>query len=155
MSALHGQVIPDPNTALNTAASRGLRETMRCPHKGCGLFQYVSLSRNCRRCRKPLDQIVELEAPKPAFVAPSKPIDPAYLFNLDLAMPIVIFWLRNRNNLSQRDLGNLLGVARTYIAKIEGGNTLPNIDNAKKIAGFLNVDPPTMMRMCEFLANGQ
>ena len=47
--------------------------------------------------------------------------------------------LRKENNLSQEKLALMVGVERSYLARLEGGKRNPSIDVVEKIAGGLNV----------------
>lgn len=47
--------------------------------------------------------------------------------------------LRNKNNLTQEQLADLVDVHRTYIGFIEQGKRNPSIGNINKIAKGLNV----------------
>jgi DNA-binding XRE family transcriptional regulator len=128
------------------------RQTVRCYH--CQLVQYIPSSRNCRRCHHPLDPppiqfpIIN-PVPKPAV---SRSAARQQLFiNIDRALPVVMFWLRVRKGLSQRQLGNILGVPRTYLSKIESGESLPTVESVVKISAALGTDVRMVMKSCEML----
>ncbi len=47
--------------------------------------------------------------------------------------------LRERQELTSRELGSVLGVSNSYIIRIENGKKRPSIDLVAKIARFFNV----------------
>lgn len=47
--------------------------------------------------------------------------------------------LRINNNLSQKELGEIIGTSQQNIARYENGNNKPNIDSLKRIADALGV----------------
>ena len=47
--------------------------------------------------------------------------------------------LRERQGLTSRELGTVLGVSNSYIIRIENGKKRPSIDLVVKIARFFNV----------------
>ena len=54
--------------------------------------------------------------------------------------PNVFRQLRNRDNLSQQELGDKLGIAKSTISMYENGNREPDLETLEKIADFFNVD---------------
>lgn len=47
--------------------------------------------------------------------------------------------LRERQGLTSRELGSILGVSNSYIIRIENGQKRPSIDLVAKIARYFNV----------------
>ena len=116
-------------------ASVDSREVCKCD--GCGLTQFVpasGISSPCRRCHVPLDFAPGLptpEAPAPAHhwtaSAPSA------------QLPATVKILRLRLGLSQRDLGAIMSVPRTYVSKIENDKATPNLPGLERLARGLQV----------------
>ena len=53
-------------------------------------------------------------------------------------------YLRERENLSQRDLAEKLGISKSTISMYETGNRQPNFEDEEAIADFFNVDLNTL-----------
>ncbi len=83
--------------------------------------------------------------------------------NYDQSLPIVLYWLRERQGMSQYDLADrllgkpLIGRSRDHISgrvrisKIESGYLVPKIETVETIAVALGSDMAKVMRMCEVL----
>ena len=56
----------------------------------------------------------------------------------------IIKYYRKRAGLSQSDLADKLGVARTTIASYEQGRRHPDFETEEKIADFFNIDLNTL-----------
>jgi len=54
--------------------------------------------------------------------------------------------LRKRQGLSQNELGNMLGVAQSFVARIENGRQKPSVDLILKISYIFNVCADTLMK---------
>ena len=54
--------------------------------------------------------------------------------------------LRNRNGLTQKQIGDMLGVSRVYIVQMEQGQKVPNAAMILKIADIFEVCIDTLMR---------
>jgi transcriptional regulator with XRE-family HTH domain len=54
--------------------------------------------------------------------------------------------LRNRNGLTIRQLGDLLGVNNSYITKLESGEKKPSADLVLKIARLFNESTDALMK---------
>lgn len=53
---------------------------------------------------------------------------------------VVFKSLRQRERLSQQELGEKLGIAKSTISMYENGNREPDLETLEKIADFFNVD---------------
>lgn len=62
-----------------------------------------------------------------------------------LFMPAVIRWYRDRAGLSQRQLADSVGIAKSYISALELGYRAPNLNLLIKIAAALDVRPGEMI----------
>jgi len=116
-----------------TLPSANARIVVRCDL--CLLVQFQSASNVCRRCRISLDATAE-PAPGPTPAPPHHQMTCAPSANL----PATARALRLRRGLSQRALGRLMAVPRTYISKIENGNALPTLPSLVKLASALEVN---------------
>jgi transcriptional regulator with XRE-family HTH domain len=54
--------------------------------------------------------------------------------------------LRERQNMSLRDVGDSLGVGRTFIYKMEVGERKPNVEMLIKVADFFGVTTDQLAR---------
>jgi DNA-binding XRE family transcriptional regulator len=111
------------------------KAVIRC--KKCQLNQFMTRQGNCRRCRRPLlceepPVIVPecLPAQSAQFAGPARP-------SIDMAT--AIWLLRSARGLSQRDMAKKMGIARTYISKLEGNRCVPSPPQIRRIAGILEV----------------
>jgi transcriptional regulator with XRE-family HTH domain len=57
-----------------------------------------------------------------------------------------LLFLRKRKGLTQKQLGDLLGVSRVYIVQLEQGQKIPNAIMILKIADIFSVDIDQLMR---------
>ena len=57
-----------------------------------------------------------------------------------------LLFLRKRKGLTQKQLGDLLGVSRVYIVQLEQGHKIPNAMMILKIADIFSVDIDQLMR---------
>lgn len=57
---------------------------------------------------------------------------------------------RKKARLSQRELGERLGVSQQHIAQYENGKRTPKYDTIKKISSALNVSVPTLIERSDF-----
>jgi transcriptional regulator with XRE-family HTH domain len=55
-------------------------------------------------------------------------------------------FLRKRNGLTQKQVGDMLGVSRVYIVQMEQGQKLPNAVMILKIADIFEVSIDQLMR---------
>lgn len=54
--------------------------------------------------------------------------------------------LRNRQGLTLRELGNMLDVSHTFIARIEKGEKIPNVSMVLKISRIFNVSADVLIK---------
>lgn len=54
--------------------------------------------------------------------------------------------LREEREYSQNELSKLLGISQSLLWKYERGETLPNVVNAAKIAGFFGLTVEELMK---------
>ena len=71
-----------------------------------------------------------LPAQSAQFAGPARP-------SIDMAT--AIWLLRSARGLSQRDMAKKMGIARTYISKLEGNRCVPSPPQIRRIAGILEV----------------
>jgi transcriptional regulator with XRE-family HTH domain len=106
------------------------RIVLRCKH--CALVQFQTVSRRCRRCRRPL------------FEDPAAPVVPNIVEKIaaERRQRPVARWLkelRTTRHLSQRKLAELMRVPRTYISKIEASHATPTLRLLSSMANALQV----------------
>jgi DNA-binding XRE family transcriptional regulator len=119
-------------SAATPATSAAAKEVIRC--KNCRLNQYMTRQGNCRRCHQPLVCPEPVAAVSPTIAAPSTgPARP----RVDMAT--AIWMLRSARGLSQRDMARKMGIARTYISKLESNRCMPSAAQISRIAGTLEI----------------
>jgi DNA-binding XRE family transcriptional regulator len=145
---------PLPSTNRQTPEST-VRQTLRCPH--CSLVQFVTSDRSCRRCHHPVDPEIESHesAPVPAPLPFSHPVNVQVLFNFELSIPVVIYWLRTRQGITQQQLADRMSTVRQTVCKWEAGKRVPEVEGIVMLANGLGVSAAMLMRYCEYLQNGQ
>lgn len=111
------------------------KAVIRC--KKCQLNQFMTRQGNCRRCRRPL-----LCEEPPVIVPECQPAQSdqsAGAARPSIDMATAIWLLRSARGLSQRDMAKKMGIARTYISKLEGNRCVPSPPQIRRIAGILEV----------------
>jgi DNA-binding XRE family transcriptional regulator len=129
MDATVAETTPAPALSMDTKA------VIRC--KKCQLNQFMTRQGNCRRCRRPL-----LFAEPPVIVPefhPARSAQPAGPERPSIDMATAIWLLRSARGLSQRDMAKKMGIARTYISKLEGNRCVPSPPQIRRIADILEV----------------
>jgi ribosome-binding protein aMBF1 (putative translation factor) len=111
------------------------KEVIRC--KKCQLNQYMTRQGNCRRCRQPL-LCEEPPVIVPEF-QPARQVRSAGPARPSIDMATAIWLLRSARGLSQRAMAKKMGIARTYISKLEGNRCVPSPPQIRRIAGILEV----------------
>jgi ribosome-binding protein aMBF1 (putative translation factor) len=110
------------------------KAVIRC--KKCQLNQFMTRQGNCRRCRRPLlceEPPVVVPECQPARSAQAGTARPS------IDMATAIWLLRSARGLSQRDMAKKMGIARTYISKLEGNRCVPSPPQIRRIADILEV----------------
>ena len=54
--------------------------------------------------------------------------------------------LRNRQGLSLRELGNRLDVSHTFVAQMEKGNKMPNVEMVLKISRIFDISTDVLIK---------
>jgi DNA-binding XRE family transcriptional regulator len=129
MEVTVAETTPAPAIAVDTKA------VIRC--KKCQLNQFMTRQGNCRRCRRPL-----LCEEPPVIVPECLPAQPAQFAGAvrpAVDMATAIWLLRSARGMSQRDMAKKMGIARTYISKLEGNRCVPSPPQIRRIAGILEV----------------
>ncbi|MGA1998809.1 MAG: helix-turn-helix transcriptional regulator [Terriglobales bacterium] len=129
MDVTVAETTPAPAILVDTKA------VIRC--KKCQLNQFMTRQGNCRRCRRPL-----LFEELPVIVhecQPARSAQPASPARPSIDMATAIWLLRSARGMSQRDMAKKMGIARTYISKLEGNRCVPSPPQIRRIAGILEV----------------
>ena len=126
MDVTVAETTPAPAIAIDTKA------VIRC--KKCQLNQFMTRQGNCRRCRRPL-----LCEEPPVVVPECQPAQSAGPARPSVDMATAIWLLRSARGMSQRDMAKKMGIARTYISKLEGNRCVPSPPQIRRIAGILEV----------------
>jgi len=150
-----GSVLPSlsPFPATHVVAAPQ-RQTLSCPH--CDLVQFMTVSGSCRRCHGALAERPPETAAVNAAVVISAPEahqtghKPKPL-PLNVALPVVLCWLRLRHGWSQKRLAVEIGVPRTYVSRIENGAASATCVSLERIAAGLGVSLAKVFLMCEEL----
>jgi DNA-binding XRE family transcriptional regulator len=126
MDVTVAETTPAPAISIDSKA------VIRC--KKCQLNQFMTRQGNCRRCRRPL-----LCEEPPVIVPAFQPAQPAGPARPSVDMATAIWLLRSARGMSQRDMAKKMGIARTYISKLEGNRCVPSPPQIRRIAGILEV----------------
>ena len=113
-----------------------MRDVIRCPNPHCRLNQFRTVSGDCRRCHKPY----AVPAP-PVVLVPFVPTLKPEHYDVGVALRVLRHW----RNLSQRELGELMGTKRSYISKVEHHEIEPTIATLVRMEHALGVEPGTVM----------
>ncbi len=108
------------------------KTVIRC--KKCQLNQYMTQNGDCRRCHHPL-----LFEEPPMVAAPVAETQPKISSRPTVDMATAIWMLRSARGLSQRQMAKKMGIARTYISKLESNRCQPSPAQIARIAGTLEV----------------
>jgi len=103
------------------------RVVVRCDL--CLLVQFPAASKACRRCHASLDP-----APEPCALP-----TPAPARHVSQLVAATAKRLRLDRGLSQRDLGALMRVPRTYVSKVENEKATPTFASLQRFAEALEV----------------
>jgi transcriptional regulator with XRE-family HTH domain len=122
-------------------APMGVREVLKCDY--CLLVQFVGaggLSAPCRRCKKPLDSIIEPEPPpEPEPAQPKCDHD-------HVGLSLIVRELRLASGLSQRQLAGRMSVPCTYVSKIENDKATPTLHTLDRLATALGLSVPALLQ---------
>jgi len=121
------------------------REVVKCP--SCDLTQYMTKSKDCRRCEKPLFV-------PPVAAMPTLPISvfrPHEEPTVDICLVFQqnVLTARRHSHLSQRQLAKRMSVPRTWISKFENQRISPTLASIQRFADAFGVPafalliPPT------------
>lgn len=125
-----------------------MRETVKCIH--CKLNQFKT--EKCRRCGKPT-ALPEAPQYHPHFLPSHKALQDAGR-DLERAAAAAFLLLRNFRELSQPQLGKLMGVNRTFISKLECGKAAPTVRSIRRLSAALNFSMSFVVHVIEQLARG-
>ena len=126
MDVTVAETTPVPAIAVDSKA------VIRC--QKCQLNQFMTRQGNCRRCHQPL-----LCEEPPVIVHEFQPAQSAGPARPSVDMATAIWLLRSARGLSQRAMAKKMGIARTYISKLEGNRCVPSPGQISRIAGTLEV----------------
>lgn len=125
------------------------------------------MARTCRRCKLSLDPAPETVSSHTRLpligditisdisnIPDSPGLIPIFR-TLDHAIPVVLLWVRLQRELTQPAMGKLMGVPRTYVSKLENGNAMPTVTSMIRLADALGTTIGGLLRMCEYLMNGE
>lgn len=108
------------------------KTVIRC--KKCQLNQYMTRDGDCRRCHHAL-----LFEEPPAVVERAPQAQKTACTRPSVDMATAIWMLRSARGLSQRQMAKKMGIARTYISKLESNRCQPSPSQIARIAGTLEV----------------
>jgi DNA-binding XRE family transcriptional regulator len=129
MDVTVAETTPAPAISVESKA------VIRC--KKCQLNQFMTRQGNCRRCHGPL-----LCEEPPVIVPEFQPVQSdqsAGPARPSVDMATAIWLLRSARGMSQRAMAKKMGIARTYISKLEGNRCVPSPGQISRIAGTLEV----------------
>jgi ribosome-binding protein aMBF1 (putative translation factor) len=129
MDVTVAETTPAPAISIDTKA------VIRC--KKCQLNQFMTRQGTCRRCRRPL--LCEEPAVVVPEILPAQSAQAAGPARPSIDMATAIWLLRSARGLSQRAMAKKMGIARTYISKLEGNRCVPSPPQIRRIAGILEV----------------
>jgi transcriptional regulator with XRE-family HTH domain len=129
MDVMVAETTPAPAIPVDSKA------VIRC--QKCQLNQFMTRQGNCRRCHRPL-----LNEEPPVMVhefQPAQSAQSAGPARPSVDMATAIWLLRSARGLSQRAMAKKMGIARTYISKLEGNRCVPSPGQIRRIAATLEV----------------
>jgi ribosome-binding protein aMBF1 (putative translation factor) len=143
------------------------RATIRCVH--CKLNQFESPSGLCRKCRKPFEvaggsEIADQHQHQPQSQPQSQPHISPTLTPLPVPtafdhplywLPVVILYVRTRSGLSQSGVCQRWGYTKPWLSRIERGLIVPSAGTLSDLAEACGGSLVEVLRMCEWLANGE
>jgi DNA-binding XRE family transcriptional regulator len=135
--------LPLPVSALQNES----RQVIACP--SCRLNQFMTAGGNCRRCHKPFKAAEPPEETFPAIDRRELPVCGADA-NLAQAFSCALYIVRLGLCLSQLELADRIGAARTYISKLENEVT-PTVGQTMKILTALDISPLAFFQLVEKL----
>lgn len=130
------------------------RKRTRC--KKCHLVQFVSRSKACVKCKEPYQK--EVSPSIPALVLPAiTPPANGKVFDFQFWLAFVMGEVRTRSGMSQREASAKMGAGSTrqYFSKIESRMHTPTVAQFEKVCKALGATPWYVLRMTEFLVNGE
>lgn len=112
-----------------------IEDIIKCGY--CDLTQFNNRP-NCRRCRRPFPlEISEDPEPQPELSAPEP--ERSGEFHASAVVSACLRRLRKHREMSQRDVGKVIGVPRSWISKMETGSTVPTMNSLERLAAALRV----------------
>ena len=137
MDVTVAQATPEPAILVDSKA------VIRC--KKCQLNQFMTRQGNCRRCRRPL--LFEEPAVTVPECRPAQATQTAGAARPSIDMATAIWLLRTARGMSQRAMAKKMGIARTYISKLEGNRCVPSPPQIRRIADILEVSEYCLVAM--------
>lgn len=113
------------------------RDVVMCD--ACGLVQFVTATRSCRRCRTPYERAAASPALEPQPTLATAAVASSHSCDFDLASAVLL--IRLARGLSQQDLANRISSPRTWISKVETRQTIPTVFGLLKLAQGLEIAP--------------
>lgn len=103
------------------------RPVVKCPH--CGLTQFLPQSDDCRKCKKPIQQLI----PMPEVIPIVRTVAKQRAETTGELIARRIADIRIAKGISQKSLARKMKVPRTYVSKVE---TLKCVPYLKAFDGF-------------------
>lgn len=122
-------------TAMGTIEER---DVVKCD--ACGLIQFVTAARSCRRCRTPYEEAPVCAESKDSYI-------PAPLYAPEFDYGYAVWLLRSARGYSQSELASRAGTVRTYISKVENSRVQMSLPIFQKMAKALDVDPRILVEL--------
>lgn len=112
------------------------REVIRCP--ACGLNQFMTTSRDCRKCKTPVDEILDVnrtgELDHKSY---GRDIGEVFMDNILSA--------RSSRGWSQRKLASRMGVSQQLVSSLETSSADPQLQTIQRFAEAFGVPAYTLL----------
>lgn len=135
------------------------REVVRCPH--CSLVQFMTANGDCRKCRESLTvKELPVAAETTQDIVPiaaygRKPTRIAHIHGRQYDIGVAVWLLRKSLGMTAQNVAARMGVARTYISKVENDRVAPTPELIKRLAEALGIPTQGLVEIAGHVRNGR
>jgi ribosome-binding protein aMBF1 (putative translation factor) len=134
-------------------------EVIRCPH--CSLVQFMTANGDCRKCR---ESLTVKELPVAAETVQEtvqiaaygrKPTRTAHIHGRQYDIGVAVWLLRKSLGMTAQTVSGRMGVARSYISKVENDRVVPTPEMIKRLAEALGIPTQGLVEIAGHVRNGR